>query len=179
LQSDIDSNGGGDGDIDNTATADSDQTDEVQDGTETLVILKPGIIVGQNVSDTPTQTVDHAVNNTPSAPDGAIDGTPGADVLIGDVGGFETTVVPGAKYNIIVIADTSTSMQYDALTGDSTITTISRLALLKSSLDNLVKQLDDHHLTGGKINFSLVEFATNIKAVDLNGSAPGPPLVYC
>ena len=42
-QSDIDTNGGGDGDIDNTATADSDQTDPVQDSEEVPLEQGPGV----------------------------------------------------------------------------------------------------------------------------------------
>ena len=134
-----------------------------------------GIVVGQNVDDTNDQTVNHVINNTPSAPDGAIDGTPSADVLIGDVGGMTTTVVPGSNYNIIIIADTSGSMAWDASTGSQNITTISRINLVKSSLSNLVNQLDDHNLTGGKVNFALVDFDTATNAVDLNGASPGSP----
>ncbi|MCP9790009.1 VCBS domain-containing protein, partial [Cyanobium sp. Maggiore-St4-Cus] len=140
-----------------------------------------GIVVGQNISDTSlTQGTaatadDHVVDNTPSAPDGPIDGTPSADVLIGDVGGATTTVVPGANYNIVLIVDTSRSMDRDAATGSSTITTISRINLLKDSLANLVNQLDDHSSTGGKVNISLVNFATDIKTVDLNGGSAGTP----
>ncbi|WP_411871626.1 beta strand repeat-containing protein, partial [Vulcanococcus limneticus] len=140
-----------------------------------------GIVVGQNISDTQvtqgtTTTADnHAIDNTPGGPDGPIDGTPSADVLIGDVGGATTTVVPGANYNIIIIADTSGSMLWDAATGSSSNVTLSRIDLLKASLTNLVNQLDDHSLTGGKVNISLVNFATDIKPVDLNGNANGTP----
>jgi uncharacterized repeat protein (TIGR01451 family) len=49
-QSDIDTNGGGDGDIDNTATADSDQTDEVEDSEEVPVEQNPAIDVEKLVS---------------------------------------------------------------------------------------------------------------------------------
>ncbi|MEI6830738.1 MAG: DUF5801 repeats-in-toxin domain-containing protein, partial [Synechococcaceae cyanobacterium ELA445] len=140
-----------------------------------------GIVVGQNISDTSSTqgtaatTDDHAVDNTPSKPDGPIDGTPSADVLIGDIGGTTTTVVPGAKYNIVIIADTSGSMAWDAATGSSTNITLSRINLLKSSLTNLVNQLDDHSSTGGKVNISLVNFASDVNSVDLNGSATGTP----
>ena len=115
-----------------------------------------GLVVGQNVADTANQTVDHAVDNTPSNPDGPIDGTPSADVLIGDVGGTQTTVIPGQNYNIILIADTSGSMREDANPNDGVF--LSRINLLKSSLTNLVNQLDDHYLTGGKVNLVLVDF---------------------
>ena len=140
-----------------------------------------GIVVGQNISDTfSTQgtvatTDDHVVDNTPGKPDGPIDGTSSNDVLIGDIGGATTAVVPGAKYNIVIIADTSGSMAWDAATGNQAITTVSRINLLKSSLTNLVNQLDDHSSTGGKVNISLVNFASDVKPVDLNGSAAGAP----
>ena len=44
-QSDLDNNGGGDGDIDNTATADSDQTTPLSDSVAVPLVVSPGIEV--------------------------------------------------------------------------------------------------------------------------------------
>ncbi|MEI6359782.1 MAG: Ig-like domain-containing protein, partial [Synechococcus sp. ELA619] len=142
--------------------------------TLTITINGPkGLVVGQNVDDNDDQTTNHAFDNTPSRPNGPIDGTPGPDALIGDVGGTKTTVVPGSNYNIVIIADTSGSMKWDAKTGSSTNITLSRIDLLKASLTNLVNQLDDHWKTGGKVNISLVNFATDVKTVDLDPKLAG------
>ncbi|HEY9616502.1 MAG TPA: hypothetical protein V6C64_06665, partial [Microcoleaceae cyanobacterium] len=46
-QADIDNNGGGDGDIDNKATADSDQTGPVDDSTETPLAKTPGLTIAK------------------------------------------------------------------------------------------------------------------------------------
>ena len=43
-QADIDDNGGGDGDIDNTATADSDQTEPVTDSAAVPLDAEPGAV---------------------------------------------------------------------------------------------------------------------------------------
>lgn len=44
-QSDLDTNGGGDGDVDNTATADSDQTDPVQDSEQVMLVQRPAMVI--------------------------------------------------------------------------------------------------------------------------------------
>ena len=47
-QADIDNNGGGDGDIDNTATADSDQTGPVTDSAAVPLEPEPGAVDHQD-----------------------------------------------------------------------------------------------------------------------------------
>jgi hypothetical protein len=49
-QGDLDTNGGGDGDIDNTATADSDQTDPVDDSEEVPLALTPSLSLDKQVA---------------------------------------------------------------------------------------------------------------------------------
>ena len=50
-QSDIDTNGGGDGDIDNTATADSDQTGPDTASEDVLIVQAPGLNIEKFVTD--------------------------------------------------------------------------------------------------------------------------------
>ncbi|MCV2891048.1 DUF11 domain-containing protein, partial [Ruegeria sp. XHP0148] len=61
-QADIDNNGGGDGDIDNTATADSDQTDPVDDSEEVPVVQDPGLAIDKQVTGVDTAG-DGVLNN--------------------------------------------------------------------------------------------------------------------
>ena len=49
-QADIDNNGGGDGDIDNTATADSDQTGPVTDSAAVPLAQSPALTIEKTVS---------------------------------------------------------------------------------------------------------------------------------
>ncbi len=50
LQSDLDDNGGGDGDIDNTATADSDETDQAEDSASVPVDQNPALTIEKEAS---------------------------------------------------------------------------------------------------------------------------------
>ena len=49
-QGDINDDGGGDGDIDNTATADSDQTDQVSDSEQVPLVQAPGLGIDKVVT---------------------------------------------------------------------------------------------------------------------------------
>ncbi len=49
-QADIDNNGGGDGDIDNTATADSDQTEPVTDSAAVPLAQSPALTIEKTVT---------------------------------------------------------------------------------------------------------------------------------
>ena len=62
-QSDLDTNGGGDGDIDNIATADSDQTDPVDDDAEVPVELNPGLEFDKSVVTPDRDNGDDRANN--------------------------------------------------------------------------------------------------------------------
>lgn len=50
-QSDLDTQGGGDGDLDNTATADSDQTDPVSDSEEVPLVYAPALTIDKVVDE--------------------------------------------------------------------------------------------------------------------------------
>ncbi|MCS5492000.1 DUF7507 domain-containing protein, partial [Algoriphagus limi] len=64
LQSDVDTNGGGDGDIDNTATADSDQTDPVTDSEEVPVVQDPSISIDKSASQQEYEEVGEVITYT-------------------------------------------------------------------------------------------------------------------
>jgi T1SS-143 domain-containing protein len=116
------------------------------------------VVVGENISDTPATnntpatSDDHRVDTSTGKPDGSIDGDSGNDLLIGDVGGSQTIVNPAQNYNILLIADTSTSMNETAVAGKT------RLTLMKEALVNLVTQLSGF---SGTINIGLVGFGTS------------------
>ena len=61
-QADIDTNGGGDGDIDNTASADSDETEPVDDSEEVSVDYEPEMTIVKSVSS--ITSTDGAVGET-------------------------------------------------------------------------------------------------------------------
>ena len=66
-QADIDSNGGGDGDIDNTALADSDQTDPVEDTETVEVVQNPVLTIDKivvSIHDPSEEPVDDVVQVT-------------------------------------------------------------------------------------------------------------------
>ena len=137
------------------------------------------LVVGENVSDTSDQTVDHRVDTSRYGPDGAIEGSSGNDVLIGDVGGGKGPVINPAKdYNIALILDSSGSMTSDP---DGPGGYSSRLALLKDSVRSYLDKLDSHT---GQINIALISFATGsslmlsgtLAEVQAQLDAPGNPL---
>lgn len=69
----------------------------------------------------------------------------GSDVLIGDLGGRDVSTLPGANYNIALIADESGSMD-------------DKLTLLKGALTQFVNDLAEHD---GVVNIALIGFADN------------------
>jgi Ca2+-binding RTX toxin-like protein len=87
--------------------------------------------------------------------DNTITGTSGDDVVMGDTGGYITTVEPGQDYNIALIVDTSGSMSDEM--GDSGQ---SRMEVVIASLTNFVESLQGHD---GTVNVKLIAFDTNIE----------------
>ncbi|XWN29119.1 MAG: hypothetical protein ROR55_16560 [Devosia sp.] len=63
-QADIDDNGGGDGDIDNTATADSDETGPVSDDEEVEIARDPAMIITKDADKTTVSAAGETVNYT-------------------------------------------------------------------------------------------------------------------
>ncbi|GLU41180.1 retention module-containing protein [Pseudomonas sp. NBRC 100443] len=121
----------------------------------------PILVVGSNASDTDGSTTPHVVPS-PLGPDhGTIAGSFGNDVLIGDVGGVSVTTTPGKNYNIALIIDTSGSMA-----DPSGTTGLSRMALAKAALINLLNQIKGHD---GTINLALVSFADGSTLTQVHG----------
>ncbi len=83
--------------------------------------------------------------------DNTVEGGKGDDVLMGDIGGTVTTVVPGKNYNIALVVDTSGSMAGDKNT------------LVINALKQFVTDLEKHD---GKINISLIGFAGTAVQLD-------------
>ncbi|MCL6692651.1 retention module-containing protein [Pseudomonas sp. R3.Fl] len=121
----------------------------------------PILVVGSNASDTDGSTTPHIVPS-PLGPDhGTIAGSFGNDVLIGDVGGVSVTTTPGKNYNIALIIDTSGSMADPSGTAG-----LSRMALAKAALINLLNQIKGHD---GTINLALVSFADGSTLTQVHG----------
>ncbi|WP_374371659.1 DUF5801 repeats-in-toxin domain-containing protein, partial [Dongia sp.] len=102
-------------------------------------------VVGENVHDQNGEPTDHRIDDSPNAPDGAIDGAGGNDLLIGDVGGAETIVVPGQNYSIALICDMSLSMDG------------ARETLLRDAVEAFVESIAGFT---GNLNIGLIAFGS-------------------
>ncbi len=114
-----------------------------------------------------------------------LNGSIGADILLGDAGGVKTTVQPGQNYNIALVVDTSGSMSSDSgqtkpvwvedgyWSGKGKNKTwvdtshyedqpISRMELVQDALKNLAAQLVNHD---GKVNVALIDFNSDARDV--------------
>ncbi|MBY5970471.1 VCBS domain-containing protein [Halomonas denitrificans] len=97
--------------------------------------------------------------------DNSVTGGGGSDVMIGDGGGKFTVINPAQNYNVSLILDSSGSMSADSGTQG-----LSRMALAKQALANLVEQLADFD---GIINLQVVDFDTGARftqTLDLGSS---------
>ncbi|QJP10839.1 retention module-containing protein [Pseudomonas multiresinivorans] len=122
---------------------------------------QPILVVGSNSGDVDGSTILHTVPSPLDADKaGQINGSGGNDVLIGDAGGVSVYTQPGKNYNISLIVDTSGSM------ADPSGSNMSRMALAKNALVNLVNTIKGHD---GVINVSLVSFSDSAKSVTFNG----------
>ncbi|RLB64088.1 MAG: hypothetical protein DRH08_10210, partial [Deltaproteobacteria bacterium] len=116
----------------------------------------PGkFIVGSNDDDVSGSTTLHTV---PQDDFGAISGATGEDVLVGDPGG--STLQPGSTANIVLVLDTSGSMNYFI---DFDGENISRLDALKLATTNA---LNDLAASGAQdIRVHIVRFGTEASTV--------------
>jgi hypothetical protein len=91
-----------------SATATSGTIGTVIDGTGTIIDTTPVLVVGSDGDDTGTDGPTHTVPNpTPGTPDqGAIVGSGGPDILIGDPGGAEVV----GQFNIALAVDVTGSI---------------------------------------------------------------------
>ena len=114
------------------------------------------LVVGSNADDTPNSSVPHHVPSQYDDGKGAIEGTFGNDVLVGDLGGAADPVVkPAENYNIALILDRSGSMADDP---DDSGSYDSRLALLKDAVNAFIGKLGTHT---GQINIALISFSSS------------------
>lgn len=114
------------------------------------------LVVGSNADDTPNSSVPHHVPSQYDDGKGAIEGTFGNDVLVGDLGGAKPPVIkPAENYNIALILDRSGSMSSDP---DGQGGYSSRLALLKDAVNAFIGKLGTHT---GQINIALISFSSS------------------
>jgi VCBS repeat-containing protein len=83
------------------------------------------LVVGTNVNDNASQTVDHQVDTSRYAPEGDVQGGTGNDVLIGDVGG-----VTSGSYNLTFMIDKSGSIS------------TTEFNLMKAAVNNLLSKFN-------------------------------------
>ncbi|MFO3302124.1 DUF5801 repeats-in-toxin domain-containing protein [Legionella pneumophila serogroup 1] len=110
--------------------------------------------VGENVADTSNSNVPHTVGEDT----GVIDGSSGADVLVGDVGGID---VSQTNYNLILILDTSGSMEEQIPFGDDG--SIQRIQALKNSVNELIDNLAESNALNIRVH--IVQFNTHASTV--------------
>uniref|UniRef100_A4XTA4 Hemolysin-type calcium-binding region n=1 Tax=Ectopseudomonas mendocina (strain ymp) TaxID=399739 RepID=A4XTA4_ECTM1 len=114
------------------------------------------LVVGSNADDEQGSNVLHHVPSQFDDGKGAIEGTFGNDVLVGDLGGAADPVVkPAENYNIALILDRSGSMADDP---DGSGGYGSRLALLKDAVNAFIGKLGTHT---GQINIALISFSSS------------------
>ncbi|WP_275477697.1 enhanced entry virulence factor RtxA [Legionella pneumophila] len=117
--------------------------------------LAPSIFkVGENVADTSNSDVPHTVGEDT----GIIDGSSGADVLVGDIGGID---VSQTNYNLILILDTSGSMAEQIPFGDDG--SIQRIQALKNSVNELIDNLAESNALNIRVH--VVQFNTHASTV--------------
>ncbi|MFO2840912.1 type I secretion C-terminal target domain-containing protein, partial [Legionella pneumophila serogroup 1] len=110
--------------------------------------------VGENVADTSNSNVPHTVGEDT----GVIDGSSGADVLVGDIGGID---VSQTNYNLILILDTSGSMEEQIPFGDDG--SIQRIQALKNSVNELIDNLAESNALNIRVH--IVQFNTHASTV--------------
>jgi VCBS repeat-containing protein len=131
--------------------------------TATLTVNLPvegTLVVGTNADDISTQTVDHYIDDAaPFA--GTIMGSGGNDVLVGDL---NATSIAGKTLNLVLMLDSSGSM-------DSTITfngeEMTRLAALKLSVENMLNSLADGPAENVRVH--IVDFDTTARDINPTG----------
>ncbi|WP_444542573.1 VWA domain-containing protein [Halopseudomonas oceani] len=101
--------------------------------------------------DVSSPAVDQLIVGT--AEDDTLNGGRGDDIIIGDVEGSYSVVVP-EDYNIALMVDLSASMDDNSGTGG-----LSRLELMQQSLTKLVNDLGSH---GGAVNVRLITFGGDV-----------------
>jgi large repetitive protein len=112
------------------------------------------LVVGSQANDVAGATAIHTVAS-PIADHGVVQGQGGNDILVGDPGGA-TPAIAGQVANFVFVLDTSGSI------GDQ------QLALMKTSVDNMLASLGDSHAQDVRVNIvSFDESATNVGTFDL------------
>ena len=117
-----------------------------------------------------TLTLAHGELFTGDNAGDVLEGGQGDDIIIADVGGTVTNVIPGKNYNISLIVDSSGSMtsnsgsrwpeesgrgRYEFWSGKWIGDQMTRMDLTKQALIKLATDLSKHD---GKVNISLVDF---------------------
>ncbi len=105
--------------------------------------------VGENIDDGDSSDTPHHIGGD----DGAILGTQGSDILIGDVGGVNTDQ-SCQDYNFVFIVDVSGSM-------GSASDPNSKISVLKASVDNFLQDFADYQ--NGTIKVHITPFAKDVQ----------------
>jgi VCBS repeat-containing protein len=92
-----------------------------------------------------------------------LSGGSGEDVIVGDKGGAQTTVIPGKSYNIALIVDLSDSMAAGLDNNQQPAPGQEKISLLKAALINLVNNLEKY--ADGTVNLTLIGFGQTAHTV--------------
>ncbi|MCC2601249.1 VWA domain-containing protein, partial [Sphingopyxis yananensis] len=136
----------------------TDADGDVSTDTHTISIKNaPDIfIVGSPDDDKTGSTPDHTV---PSGPvDGAVNGGVGDDVLFGDPG--SVTITPGQKANIMLVLDSSGSMENQISFGGQQI---SRMQALKNAVNSLLDSLGNSGAS--QVRIHLIDFDSTARSL--------------
>lgn len=123
------------------------------------------LVVGSNASDRDGSIAPaaHTVDTSPFAPDGAIDGGRGDDILIGDTGG--TGLQPGQIANVVFVLDTSGSMRSDIefTNAAGETSTITRLEAMIQSTKAALNALASSGAEAVRVH--IIEFGTTSRTL--------------
>ncbi|TCW10710.1 Ig-like domain-containing protein [Vibrio crassostreae] len=122
-----------------------------------------------NVIDLPkyaeAETGSIATPDTDPNGDNKVEGSSGDDVVMGDSGGYVTSVTPGLNYNIALVVDASGSMGAFVKDSNNVVlknpdgSSMTRMDMMQVALINLVTSFSGHD---GVVNISLIGFDDNI-----------------
>ncbi|WP_337247606.1 Ig-like domain-containing protein [Vibrio toranzoniae] len=111
------------------------------------------------------ETGSIATPDTDPNGDNKVEGSSGDDVVMGDSGGYVTSVTPGLNYNIALVVDASGSMGAFVKDSNNVVlknpdgSSMTRMDMMQVALINLVTSFSGHD---GVVNISLIGFDDNI-----------------
>ncbi len=123
-------------------------------GSLAITTAPPLLVVGSATGDVAGEATDHVVANPQGQPDGTIEGGAFDDTLVGDPG--SVTITEGQQANVVLVLDSSGSMDEEISFGGGTI---SRMDALKDGVNALIDSLSQ---SGARdVRITVIDFDTN------------------